>query len=125
MSEPKSEAVSRAKKIIAGAAVREPGEYRELAKELEHERELSLARRLLQLGRRDPEVDKDEALLADLTTAEAVLTYKDPELPAEERLDEAWELLRSLKGRYNLSTTEDQEVLGIAGAIWKYRFELS
>jgi hypothetical protein len=52
----------------------------------------------------------------------ALCTYKDPDLPADKALDTALAVLRE---NFDLAATVDQEVLGLTGAIWKRRFEVS
>ena len=50
----------------------------------------------------------------------SLCTYKDPDLPLDARLDDA---LRLLRGIVSLEATQNQEILGQAGAIHKRRWE--
>jgi predicted acylesterase/phospholipase RssA len=116
-----SVAISRGEEILASGAA-QPTELLELAKQLEHERALTLARRLLELGYDRPEVRSDPDLRAVFGKRLALLTYKDSELPVEKALNDAFTVL---KQSFDLARTQDQEVLGLAGAIWKRRFDMS
>lgn len=51
----------------------------------------------------------------------AICTYKDPDQQPGQRLDKALEILEQL----NLSQTDNTETLGIAGAIYKRKFQYS
>jgi predicted acylesterase/phospholipase RssA len=116
-----SVAIRRGEEILAsGAAV--PAELLGLAKQLEHERALTLARRLLELGYDRPEVRSNLDLRGVFGKRFALLTYKDSELPVEKALNDAFTVLRQ---SFDLAKTQDQEVLGLAGAIWKRRFDMS
>ena len=50
----------------------------------------------------------------------ALCTYRDPDLDPECKLDDAFAILETCE---DLSTTTDQESLGLAGAIWKRKWE--
>lgn len=52
----------------------------------------------------------------------ALCTYKDMDLPADEKLQDALEILRE---RADLTATTDPESLGLAGAIYKRLWELT
>jgi hypothetical protein len=67
-------------------------------------------------------VRSDPDLRAVFAKRFALLTYKDPELPVEKALNDAFTVLRQ---SFDLPKTQDQEVLGLAGAIWKRRFDMS
>jgi predicted acylesterase/phospholipase RssA len=51
----------------------------------------------------------------------ALVTYKDPDLPPDEKLDDALAVLMEAD---DLPTTRDQETLGLAGSIHKRRWEV-
>src|SRR5262249_2500276 len=51
----------------------------------------------------------------------ALCTYKDPDLPADQRLDKALQILRT---DTRLAITSSQETLGLAGAIFKRKWEI-
>jgi predicted acylesterase/phospholipase RssA len=117
-----SVAFRRGEEILASDDEPPPGEILELVKQLEHERTLTLARRLLEFGYNLSRVRSDPDLRALFGKRLALLTYKDSELPAEKALNDAFTVLQQ---SFDLPETHDQEVLGLAGAIWKRRFELS
>ena len=116
-----SEAARRAQDILAGTGVT-PEELRILAKQLQAERGFGLARRLLERGYQSSAVRGDPQLRGAFATSLALCTYKDPDLPIDQALDTALVVLRE---NFDLAATLDQEVLGLTGAIWKRRFEVS
>ncbi len=95
----------------------------ELAKFAKDARSFSLARRLFGLARLCPDATQlAAAKKLELMQQQALCTYKDDDLPAEERFTRAFEIL----GEGDLhSTTPSQETLGLAGAIHKYRWKMS
>lgn len=93
-----------------------------LAKELKKERAFRDARKILFLARNRPEAKKDRLVALKLAQDHALATYKDPDLPAEEKLDRAFEILQEGD---DLRITVNQETLGLAGAIFKRRWELN
>jgi predicted acylesterase/phospholipase RssA len=117
-----SAAFKRGEEILGSDGAPPPAEILELVKQLEDERALTLARRLLEFGYNSKEVRSDPALREEFGKRLALLTYKDSELPVEKALKDA---LTVLEQSFNLAKTHDQEVLGLVGAIWKRRFELS
>jgi predicted acylesterase/phospholipase RssA len=114
-----SESITLAKRIIAGqdedfiAMIK-------LAMELKNERAFSFARRILERARRKPEANHPDNRLK-LAQQLALVTYKDADLPPDEKLDDALKILREAD---HLQTTKNQETLGLAGAIHKRRWEL-
>jgi hypothetical protein len=95
-----------------------PEEGRDLAKELKKANIFDFACRVLALARKKP--TNDTALRRLLAQQHALCTYKNPDAPLVERLEDA---LRFLEEEENLSTTTVQETLGIAGAIFKRRWQ--
>jgi predicted acylesterase/phospholipase RssA len=93
----------------------EPGSRAELAKTLRDHEQFGYARRLLGRVRNDGP-DSEE-----LRQQHALCTYKDMELPAARRLDRALQILTA--GR-RLEDSTSAETLGIAGAIYKRKWEL-
>jgi len=91
-----------------------------LALELKNARAFSFARRILERARRKPEANHPENRMK-LAQQLALATYKDPDLPPDEKLDDALKILREAD---DLQTTKNQETLGLAGAIHKRRWEL-
>lgn len=116
----KKQNVEKAKLILRGADA-SLDQMRQLAKDLKNDTSFGYGWKILSRLRRKPEVQKDKELDLGLAQQQAVCTYKDPDLPADQRLDRAFEILERAD---NLRTTEDQETLGIAGAINKRCWEL-
>jgi len=84
------------------------------------------ARKILSLARQK-NIDIDQKSGLWLAQQHALCTYKDADLPCDERLDRALSILESyLKTRQkSLTSTADQETLGIAGAIHKRKWEVN
>ena len=118
---PESVKVSRAREILRGRAV-SSREVLQLAKELTKEKAFSLARRLLAQARQDPAVQGDSALLRAIIQQQALCTSHDLELPADVRLDLAFQILQ--QSGDDLQSSIDPETLGIAGSICKSRWEI-
>jgi predicted acylesterase/phospholipase RssA len=108
-----------AKEIIAGQGA-DFDTMLKLARRLKNEQAFGYARRILERARRKPEADLPENRLK-LAQQLALVTYKDPDLPPDRKLDDAFDILRQAD---DLRTTKDQETLGLAGAINKRRWEL-
>ncbi|MFK7844898.1 MAG: patatin-like phospholipase family protein [Rhodothermales bacterium] len=81
-----------------------------------------MARRLLERARedRDQKIDKADFSLK-LRQQHALCTYKDPDLPRHFALEKALDIL-DYEG--DLDTTVNQETLGIAGAIFKRKWQV-
>jgi len=116
----KQDNIARAKVILRGAEA-PPDEMRRLAKALKNDTSFGYGWKILARLRQKPEIQKDPKLNLSLAQQQAVCTYKDPDLPADQRLDRAFEILERAD---DLRNTQDQETLGIAGAINKRRWEL-
>lgn len=111
--------MERAQAILRGAHAT-PDEMLELADALrDREKRFGEARRLLARARAVGTTD--EALRRKLRQRHALCTYKDPDLPVDERLSLALEILEEGE---DLASTHDPETLGIAGAIHKRRWEV-
>jgi predicted acylesterase/phospholipase RssA len=82
------------------------------------------ARQLLWLARSDSQnvlnKSSDPRFNTKLRQQHALCTYKDNDLPADSRFDRA---LHILDQNLDLATTKDQETLGLAGAIFKGKWE--
>jgi predicted acylesterase/phospholipase RssA len=128
---PESESVKTARKFLVGENL--PfDELKKLWKRLKSEDQLSLARRVIQRMRTKPErviggVPNDEK--DALWREEALLTSKDPELPAVTRHDDALKLLVERFDYIGNSAStvggksyERGDTLGIAGGICKRRW---
>ncbi len=102
---------------------REPSDLLALAKKLKGEKQFGLARRVLARARLEPSLAENPALKLEIYQQSALCTYKDPDLQAEARLDQALDILRqSCEG---IDTTTNQETLGIVGAIYKRKWEVN
>lgn len=111
--------VSEAKEILRGT-YRKPAEILALAKRLKEVKQFGYARRILARARKDPAV-YDEPRRLEIFQQSALCTYKDPDLPVDRRLDRALEILREVE---DLSATPNPETLGLAGAIYKRKWEV-
>jgi predicted acylesterase/phospholipase RssA len=113
-----SDSVTQAKKIIA----LQDADFDVLfglAKKLKNERAFGYARRILLRARGKPEADNPANRLK-LSQQLALVTYKDPDLPPDEKLYDAFDILREAD---DPQTTKNQETLGLAGAIHKRLWE--
>jgi predicted acylesterase/phospholipase RssA len=108
-----------AKKIIAGQD-EDFGVMFGLAKRLKNERAFGYARRILERARDKPEAKNPDTGLK-LAQQLALVTYKDPDLPPDEKFDDAFNILCEADYPH---TSKNQETLGLAGAIHKRRWEL-
>lgn len=117
-----SQAVLTGKRILAGER-KTPVEVLDLVKkELKKERAFGLARKLLGRCAEDPQVRGNADLRVKIAQQRALCTYKDPDLPVDEKLDQA---LSILQADADLACTTDRETLGQAGAICKRKWECS
>src|SRR5215471_13040444 len=114
-----SPSVHEAEDILRGQAALPRHSY-DLAMVLKKEQEFGYARRLLALARLVPSVNDDPPFRTLLRQQHALCTYKDPDLPDFEKFDRAIEILAECE---DLKSTVDQETIGIAGAIYKYKFQ--
>ena len=92
-----------------------------LAKQLQETKAFGYARRLLARARLEPDPEAGPEMTLLLAQQHAISTYKDPDLPADARLERALDILRQVE---NLQQTTNQETLGIAGAIHKRKWEV-
>lgn len=118
-SKRESDRVNRAKDILRGQSA-PLAELEQLARALQTEKSVGYARKILQLACLYPELSQHPALRARLIQQHALCTYKDPDLPFERKFDRALIILQQLG---DLRTTTDQETLGLAGALYKYKWE--
>ncbi len=114
-----SDNIALAKKILSGQDTDFEAMFA-LAKKLKNERAFSFARRVLEYARRKPEAQHPDNRLK-LAQQLALVTYKDPDLPPDEKFDHALDILWNFA---ELGSTANQETLGLAGAIYKRRWEL-
>jgi predicted acylesterase/phospholipase RssA len=112
-----------AKTILAGADA-SPQEALAVAKDLHKDRQFSLARKMLEaLRKRDAfavAVNADSKLKLQIAQKRALSTYKDPDLQADLKLRCALEILQEVDP---LDASTSQEILGLAGAIYKRIWE--
>lgn len=104
--------------ILSGAGG-EPAELLALAKRLAGDKWIGVARRLLKRARKG--LKRSDKVYLQVFQKSALYTYKDPDLPADWRLDRAFEILEEAE---DLETTADPESLGLAGAIYKRKWEV-
>jgi predicted acylesterase/phospholipase RssA len=111
--------VQRAEDILRGKQAKSE-DILKLAELLKKEKLFGYARKLLFTAAQSPSIDLSAKLGTKIRQQRALCTYKDPDLPADTKFDHAIEIL----GQYeDLKTTRDQETLGIAGAIYKNKWE--
>ena len=93
----------------------------DLIRGLKREEAFGYARKLLELARASFNQETDAQLMLKFAQEQALCTYKDPDLPVSDRLDRA---LRILDAADALAETKSQESLGLAGAIFKRKWEV-
>ncbi len=114
--------VTQAREILQGNAPKpDVSNILDLTGHLKKEKAFGYARKLLELARRRPDFELEEGLHLKLAQQHALCTYKDPDLPISDRLDEALEILDTAD---TLQITENQETLGLAGSIFKRKWEV-
>jgi predicted acylesterase/phospholipase RssA len=118
----KQQYISDAKVILKGE-VKTPEYLLELATKLLDYEEFSWARGILELVVKQNITNKQlsEEILQKIAQKRAQATYKDTQLNREKALDQAIEILRDA---FDLAATKDQETLGLAGAIYKRKWEV-
>jgi predicted acylesterase/phospholipase RssA len=116
----KQQNVARAKLILQGSDA-SLQELTQLANDLKADTSFGYGWKIFSRARRTDEVKKDAKLNLKLAQKQAVCTYKDPDLPADQRLKRAFEILEQAD---DLRTTTNQETLGLAGAINKRTWEV-
>lgn len=114
-----SASVKTARSIIRGDVQPIGAEALDLVRTLKRERQFGYARRVLARVRERVAVDDEKRVR--LGQQHALCTYKDPDLPVEQKLDRALAILRQVDDP-DVPDAE-QETLGIAGAIWKRWWE--
>jgi predicted acylesterase/phospholipase RssA len=105
---------------ILGNAAAQPDEMFELAKSLAEYKQIGYARRVLKRARTEVSRSDYPKLYIKIFQKSALYTYKDPDLPLEWRLERAFKILGEVE---DISTTNDIETLGLAGAIYKRKWE--
>jgi len=105
---------------ITGDVAASPAEVLDLEKVLRGGRRFGLARKILERIKDHADVVRDPKLRLKVAQKLALCTYKDADLPADQKLDDAERVLQAAD---DLKTTTDQETLGLAGAIHKRKWE--
>jgi predicted acylesterase/phospholipase RssA len=111
-----NENVARAQAVLGGQSL-SFGEIVDLAKWLKNSRYFSYARQMFARARAMREGNEQRVFLGQ---QHALCTYKDPDLPTLEKLDRALEILQEVD---DLATTRKQETLGLAGSIFRQKWE--
>ena len=111
--------ITRARQILRGTYV-PPADVFQLARRLKNEKLFYLAWPILARARRDPELLKQDIPPLRFAQLQALCTYKDVNLPAEQRYARALEILEK---DCDLAHSTDPETLGLAGAVHKYRWQ--
>jgi predicted acylesterase/phospholipase RssA len=120
MTVEKEDIVKEATEILRGKN-RAAADILVIAQALKAAQQFGLARRILARARRNPAINEDRRLRLKIHQQSALCTYKDPDLPADSRLDRALEILREVE---DISQTRDQETLGLVGAVYKRKWEI-
>ena len=107
--------------VILRGGQQGPRKMLELAEKLKGELRFTYARRLLLRASKHKDTALDQKLRVKLHQQLALCTYKDEDLPADERLDRALEILREIA---DFETTTDQETLGLIAAVYKRKWEI-
>ena len=113
--------MERMEQVLAGKDMA-VAELMDLVGLLKRERRFGLARKGLARYASLPAVRTDPALRLKVAQQRSLCTYKDPDLPADDRLDQALVILSEVE---DLARTGDQETLGQAGAIFKRKWEVT
>jgi len=111
--------IRRAEDIIRGKQA-SASDIQKLADTMKERKQFGYARRLLFVAEQDPSLDSDPKLARKVRQQHALCTYKDPDLPVDTKFGRAVEILGRCE---DLNVTRDQETLGIAGAIYKNKWE--
>jgi predicted acylesterase/phospholipase RssA len=114
----RSHEVERAQEMLRQPVV-DGREVLVLIKQLKAERAFGTARKLLDHALHHP-VQPLDAPLREIAQQLALCTYKDPDLPPDTRFDDAFAILNFYDP---LEKTREQETLGLAGAIYKRKWE--
>jgi predicted acylesterase/phospholipase RssA len=122
-----TEAIKKAKNILRGEAADPQAVLKLVKDDLKKEKAFDYARKILGRMRPHPALKQDPSLALKIAQQQALCTYKDQNLSPDKRFNEALEILDDAHRQLgeSLATTKDQETLGQAGAINKYRWEVS
>src|SRR4051812_29516307 len=121
MGRTESEKLKLAREITAGSRNHTVPELMQLAYDLREENQMGYARRIYGVALSLASAEMRDQVQIKL----ALATYKDPDLPVDERLKTAEGLLLELIARAeSLSTDEHQETLGLLGGVYKQRWSV-
>ena len=112
--------VALAVEVLGGATVIQPDEMFELARSLAEYKQIGYARRVLRRACAVVNRSDYPKLYTKIFQKAALYTYKDPDLPLDWKLDRAFKILGQIE---DLAQTRDTETLGLAGAIFKRKWE--
>ena len=112
-------AIDRSKAILAGASAA-PEDVLGIVRTLHKNRQFGWARKLLQQLSGNAAVMATPKLRLTVAQKWALSTYKDPDLQTDAKLRDALDILQRVD---DLTTTRDQETLGLAGAVYKRMWE--
>ncbi len=115
----KQQNIDQAKLILQGADAT-LAELIKLGDDLKADTSFGYGWKIFARARRKPEVQKSAELNLKLSQKQAVCTYKDADLPVDQRLKRGFEILERAD---DLKTTTNQETLGLAGSINKRTWE--
>jgi len=114
--------LTKARQIVAGDRGLSTQQLYDLAGALREENQIGYSRRIYEIALAEAQ---PQDLRNRIQIKLALSTYKDPELPVDDRLKKAEALLLDLTGRANLLTVaQQQETLGILGALYKQRWSV-
>ena len=111
--------VEKARNILRGQQA-DLDELIDLSDRLRAELRFSYARRILLRAKNHKNISEDKNKRLKLFQKLALCTYKDQDLPTDERLERAFKILEEVE---DLDTTVNQETLGLLGAINKRKWE--
>lgn len=121
MPQTDTEKLRLAREIVAGSRSQSAEELYSLANSLREENQIGYARRVYDAALPLSTGDLHNKVQIKL----ALSTYKDPDLPVDQRLKTAEALLQDLLSRSErLTTALHQETLGILGAVYKQRWSV-
>lgn len=122
-----SDAIKKASDILRSMTANLNNVLDLVKNELKKEKAFDYGRKVLARASQHSSLKNNSLLELKIAQEQALCTYKDQNLAPDKRFDEALAILDNAhrKQGESLSTTKNQETLGQAGAINKYRWEIS
>ncbi len=121
MAQRETDRLRLARQIVAGSRSLSVSELMDLAHGLQEENHTGYARRVLQVALPLAPAELRNSIQIQL----ALATYKDPDLPVDDRSKTAESLLLDLLSRAeSLSLAQHQETLGVLGGVHKLRWNV-